>query len=87
MPVTTLAERHRQLHVKVGARGLDGLVEDVAREIAEGVRGDGYPKIPLPAMKRAVRKSLSRRITAFDLCGLSSVCWDSQEFDPWSDTR
>lgn len=83
--MTTVAHKQRQLHVKVDERGLEGLLEDVAREMAAAVRDDGYARIPLPAVKRALRQSLSSRIVAFDLCGLSSVCWETEEFDPWTE--
>jgi len=83
MVTTTAALLERQLHVKVDERGLDGMVEDVAKEVNEALHAAGYAGIPLPAIKQALEASLSRRIVAFDVCGLSRLCWEAVEENPW----
>ena len=61
------------------------MVNDLSRQVLHELRKAGYPEIPHPLVVRALRAGLRRYIVGMDLCGLASICRESQEFDPWDD--
>lgn len=69
-----------QLHVKLDGRSLEDMVEEVA-QAAWQASGQTGPM--LPPVREAVREALRQYVVAMDVCGLSSVCQESEEYDPW----
>lgn len=69
-----------QLHVKLDGRSLEDMVEEVtlAAWRASGRTGSAGPEV-----QEAVRKTLRRYVVAMDVCGLASICQESEEYDPW----
>lgn len=72
--------RNLQLHVWLNGRSLDDMVDDVARGAwaASGRSGAVAPEV-----RQAVRDALRRYVVGMDVCGLSSLCQESEEYDPW----
>ncbi len=69
-----------QLHVKLVGRSLENMVDEVALAawLALGRTGSVGPEV-----REAVREVLRRYVVAMDVCGLASVCQESEEYDPW----
>ncbi|MGE5591102.1 MAG: hypothetical protein ACM3ZA_10875 [Bacillota bacterium] len=69
-----------QLHVKLDGRTLEDMVEEVARAAWQA---SGQTGPVLPEVHEAVRDALRHYVVAMDICGLASVCQESEEYDPW----
>ena len=75
-----------QLHVDLRGLSLLDLVDRVARAALAVLPEDSQARY-LEAARRQVEAVLRDHIVAFDTCGLSAICQDSEPFDPWPASR
>lgn len=78
-----------QLHVRPGEGGLEGMVDRIARRAFRAVREApaGNAIATYGALRLAVKAALKEHVIAYDICGLSSLCHDATEIDPWAKQR
>lgn len=74
-----------QLHVDLQGLSLPELVDRVARAALAALPPEMQRSYLEPA-RAEVEKVLRQHIVAFDTCGLSAICGDSEPFDPWPAT-
>lgn len=71
-----------QLHLELRGLDLSRFVEKVARG-ALSVLPPELQERYLEQARLAVEEILRQHVVAFDTCGLSSLCQDSEPYDPW----
>ena len=71
-----------QLHVELHGLTLTDLVEKVAQRALLALPPHEREQY-LNAARREVEAVLREHIVAFDTCGLSAICGDSEPYDPW----
>ncbi len=77
----------RRLHLRLTADELPWLVREVSRRALLGYLGREPSDAEIAAALPEVEKLLRQVITAYDLCGLTTLCWESEEYDPWEETE
>ena len=77
----------RQYHLKLDDPDLLVFVRHVTNRAWRGIA----PQLPAEARsaetyltkRRAIEEELREHVVGMDLCGLSTVCVESEEYDPW----
>lgn len=77
----------RQLHLRLTADELPWLVREISRRALLGYLGREPSDDEIAAALPEVKKLLRQVITAYDLCGLTTICWEAAEYDPWEETE
>ena len=78
-------------HLKLESEDLVEFAGHVAshvwKEVVDHIPpGDKTPDLYL-AVRAAVERELREHIVGMDLCGLSAICAESTEFDPWPEAE
>jgi hypothetical protein len=62
---------------------LPWLVREVSRRALLGYLGREPTEAEIAAAMPEVKALLHQVVTAYDLCGLTTLCWEAEEVDPW----
>ncbi|MCS7224706.1 MAG: hypothetical protein NZ959_09165 [Armatimonadetes bacterium] len=73
-----------QLHLRVGPESLPWLTREISRTVLAAHLGREPTEEELARSQEPLREFLRTVITAYDLCGLTSLCWEAEEVDPWT---
>lgn len=71
-----------QLHLELKGLDLAHFVDKVTQSALSVLPPELQERF-LPEARLAVEEVLREHIVAFDTCGLSSFCQDSEPYDPW----
>ncbi len=77
----------RQLHLRIGKEQLPWLVREVTRCSLLGFLGREPTEEELARAEPKVKAFLREVVTGYDLCGLSTLCSEAEEFDPWEEVE
>jgi hypothetical protein len=78
----------KRIQVQLTGKRLDDVVDEMAREAARAI--SQVPKESHEyeacyfAVRQSIRKVLEKYVHAYDVCGLATVCHESEEIDPWA---
>lgn len=77
----------RQIHIKLPKLGLEDIVDDLAHAayltMVKHLDMTGTGDEDFIRVRDAIRSVLRKYVTAFDRCGMNSLCWKVEEFNPW----
>ena len=84
---TRRALESRRLHLRLTVDELPWLVREVSRRALLGYLGREPTDDEITATMPEVKRLLRQVVTAYDLCGLTTLCWEAEEIDPWEETE
>lgn len=83
LPLTNREIEMRQLHLRLTKEELPWLVWETARVALKGFLGREPSEAEVTLAVPGVKALLRRLIVACDLCGLTVLCHEAEEYDPW----
>lgn len=75
----------RQLHLKVAPDNLPLLVREIAKAALQSYLKREPNEMEIREAMVGVKNILRQVVIGYDLCGLTVVCKEAEEFDPWAD--
>jgi hypothetical protein len=79
----------REYHLKMDSSDLMAFVQHftnrVWREVIDHVPAAAKTPELYLAVRKSVEQELREHVAAMDLCGLSTLCENAKEIDPWPD--
>ncbi len=76
-----------RLHLRIGPESLPWLVRELSRTVLSAHLGRQPTEHEVSRCEGPVRDLLKTVVTAYDLCGLTRLCWEAEEVDPWGERK
>lgn len=78
----------KRIQVQLTGKRLDDVVTEMANEATRAVmqelRAKSEKPAIHPAIRQSIRKVLEKYVHAYNICGLSALCGEATEVDPWT---